>query len=327
VHLEGSIEPATVAALAARYGDVISPADVASRYATRDFAAFIEAYKWVTSYLRVPADYALAARSLAEQLLAQNVVYTEVTLSVGVMILRRQDVEANFRALREVASAFEPRGLRMQWIFDAVRQFGAGPAMDVARCAVDLRAEGVIAYGLGGDELAVPTSEFRPVYEFVARHGLHRLAHAGEIGSPESVREALELLGVERIGHGIAAARDPQLMALMADRGIPLEVCPTSNLRTGALARQLAVSEVTFSDHPLPLLLRSGVPVSLSTDDPAMFDTDLNREYTLLPQMGLDAGEIVRVAAASFEGAFLPPAEKAAYLAAFQARAAALRLL
>jgi len=327
VHLEGSLAPATVAALASRYGDVVSEAQVASRYATRDFTSFIEAYKWVTSYLRVPADYALAARGLAEQLLAQNVVYAEVTLSIGVMILRRQDVEANFRAIRDAASAFQTRGLRMQWIFDAVRQFGAGPAMDVARCAVDLRGVGVIAYGLGGDELAVPTAEFRPAYEFVAAHGLHRLAHAGEIGGPDSVREAIELLGVERIGHGIAAARDPRLMALLADRAIPLEICPTSNLRTGALARQLAFPEATLSDHPLPQLLRSGIPISLSTDYPAMFDTNLNREYALLAQMGLDSAEIVRVAAAAFEGAFLPPAEKAVQLAAFQAKASALGLL
>ena len=327
LHLEGSIAPATVAALAARHGNIVSPADVASRYATPDFAAFIEAYKWVTSYLRVPADYALIVRDLAEQLLAQNVVYAEVTLSIGVMILRRQDVEANFRAIRDAASAFEARGLRMQWIFDAVRQFGAGPAMHVARCAVDLRGEGVIAYGLGGDELAVPTADFRPVYEFVAAYGLHSLAHAGEIGGPESVREAIELLGVERIGHGIAAARDPQLLALLAERAIPLELCPTSNLCTGALARQLAVPEAALSDHPLPQILRSGVPINLSTDDPAMFGTNLNREYALLPRMGLQTTEILRVAAGAFEGAFLPPAEKSAQLAAFQTQASALGLL
>jgi aminodeoxyfutalosine deaminase len=327
VHLEGSIAPATVSALAARCGDVVDEASVSARYATRDFAAFIEAYKWVTSYLRVPADYALITQRLAERLLAQNVVYAEVTLSVGVMLLRKQNVEANFRAIREAASAFEARGLRMQWIFDAVRQFGAPAAMDVARHAVELRGEGVVAYGLGGDELAVPTADFRPVYEFVAAHGLRRLAHAGEIGGPESVREAVELLGVERIGHGIAAARDPRLMALLADRAIPLEICPTSNLRTGALARQLAIPEAALSDHPLPQLLRSGVQASLSTDDPAMFDTDLHREYALLSQMGLDSAEILRVATAGFEGAFLPPAEKAAQLAEFHSRAAALGLL
>jgi adenosine deaminase len=208
-----------------------------------------------------------------------------------------------------------------------VRQFGADKAMEVAQHAVDARNAGVVAYGLGGDELAVPTADFRPVYEFVAAHGLRRLAHAGEIGGPESVREAIELLGAERVGHGIAAFRDPRLMALLSERCISLEICPTSNLCTGALARQRAVPQVSVLDHPLPQLLRAGVPISLSTDDPAMFGTNLNREYALLPQMGLSAEEIVRVAAAGFEGAFLPAAEKSAYLASFRAQAAALGLL
>jgi aminodeoxyfutalosine deaminase len=327
LHLEGSIAPATVVELAARYRDVVDEATVAARYATPDFSAFIEAYIWVTSYLRAPEDYALITRRLAEHLLTQNVVYTEVTLSVGVMLLRGQDVEANFHAIREAAAPFEPKGLRMQWIFDAVRQFGADKAMEVAQHAVDSRNVGVVAYGLGGDELAIPTADFRPVYEFIASHGLRRLAHAGEIGGPESVREAIDLLGAERIGHGIATFRDPQLMALLSERSIPLEVCPTSNLCTGALARQRALPHVSVLDHPLPQLLRAGVPLSLSTDDPAMFGTHLNREYALLPQMGLRTEEIVRVAAAGFEGAFLPPADKSAYLAAFRAQAAALGLL
>ncbi len=327
LHLEGSIAPTTVVSLAARYGDAIAEAEVSSRYATPDFASFIEAYKWVTSYLRAPEDYALVVRDLAEQLLAQNVVYAEVTISAGVMALRRQDVEGNYRAIREAATAFEPRGLRIQWILDAVRQFGAGPAMDIARCAVDLSDEGVIAFGLGGDELSVPTADFRPAYEFVAAHGLRRVAHAGEIGGPESVREVIELLGAERIGHGIAAAHDPRLMDLLGSRSIPLELCPTSNLRTGSLAGQLGRPRVEISDHPLPFLLRSGVPLNLSTDDPAMFETNLTREYALLGRMGLDSAELVRVARAAFEHAFLPPSEKSAHLDAFQARAAALALL
>ncbi len=170
LHMEGAIEPATVVALAARYGDTVSEADVISRYAPGDFAAFIEAYKWVTSYLRAPADYAFVATRLAEQLLAHNVVYAEVTLSVGVMLLRKQDVAANFRAIRQAAAAFEPRGLRLQWIFDAVRQFGPAPALEVARIAAQLHGQGVVAFGMGGDELAVSTAQFAPVYgKFASR--------------------------------------------------------------------------------------------------------------------------------------------------------------
>lgn len=321
------MEPATVVALAKNYGDALDESAVAARYATRDFGAFIEAYKWVTSYLRAPADYALAAGLMAEQTLAQNVIYAEVTLSAGVMLLRKQDVEANFRAIREAVAPYESRGLRLRWILDAVRQFGAAAARDVAEHAVGLRDVGVVAFGMGGNELACPAAEFRDVYDYAAANGLHRLAHAGEIGGPDSVRDAVNILGVERIGHGIAAAADPKLMALLAERGIHLEICPTSNLRTGALLQLVGRADTGLADHPLPQLLRAGIPISVSTDDPAMFDTSLAREFGALEQMNLRKQEILRIAEGAFAGAFLPPAEKTAFRQAFRAKAEALGLL
>jgi aminodeoxyfutalosine deaminase len=327
VHLEGTMEPATVVALAKKYGDALDETTVASRYATRDFTAFIEAYKWVTSYLRAPADYALAARRMCEQMLAQNIVYAEVTLSAGVMLLRKQNIEANFYALSEAVAPYESRGLRLQWIMDAVRQFGAAAARDVVRAAAGLRDAGVIAFGMGGAETAVPAAEFRVVYDYAAANDLHRLVHAGEIGGPDSVRDAVEILGAERIGHGIAAAADPKLMALLAERSIGLEICPTSNVRTDALAQFLGRANARLEDHPLPKLFRAGIPVSLSTDDPAMFDTDLSREFGTLDQMGLRKQEIIGIAEGGFSGAFLPPAEKSALLQGFRSRAAALALL
>ena len=321
------MEPATVAALAKRYGDALDQSAVASRYATHDFAAFIGAYKWVTSYLRAPADYALAASRMCEQLLAQNVIYAEVTLSAGVMLLRKQDVEANFRAIREAVAPCESRGLRLQWILDAVRQFGASAAQEVARCAVRLRAAGVVAFGMGGDELARPASEFRDVYDYAAANGLHRLVHAGEMGGPGAVRESVEILGAERIGHGIAAAANPKLMSLLAERSVDLEICPTSNLRTGALARCTGRADAGLPDHPLPKLFRAGITVSVSTDDPAMFDTTLAREFSSLEQMNLAKQEILSIAEAAFDGAFLPPGEKSALLQTFRAKAKAFGLL
>jgi aminodeoxyfutalosine deaminase len=327
VHLEGTIEPATVVALAKHYGDTLDEATVTSRYATRDFSSFIEAYKWVTSYLRVPADYALVARRMSEQMLAQNVVYAEVTLSAGVMLLRKQDVEANFCAIREAVAPYESRGLRLQWILDAVRQFGAAAAREVARCAVGLREAGVVAFGMGGDELSRPAAEFRDVYDYAAAGGLHRLVHAGEIGGPDSVLDAVNILGAERIGHGIATAANPKLMAFLAERSIGLEICPTSNLRTGALARHLRRTDVSLPDHPLPELFRAGIPLSVSTDDPAIFDTTLTREFGTLEQMGLRKQEIMSIAEGAFCGAFLPASEKSALLRAFRGRAEALGLL
>lgn len=306
LHLEGSIQPATVCALTARHGVTMTEEEVRQRYAYRDFAEFIEAFKWVTSFLRGPQDYALIARDLAEHLLTQAVVYAEVTLSVGVMLLRKQRPEANFEALLRATEPFERRGLRIHWVFDAVRQFGAEAAMAVVESARQCGSKEIVAFGLGGDELSVPTSEFRSVYDRAGEIGLHRLIHAGEVGGPEKIREAIELLGAERIGHGVAAINDPSLMDLLADRKIALEVCPGSNIRTGALARQLGRGDARIEDHPLPVFLRHGIPVVLSTDDPAMFHTTLHDEYANAASMGLQEEELLRIVEMGFEHAFRP---------------------
>ena len=310
LHLEGSIQPATVCALAARHGVVMAEEEVRQRYAYRDFPEFIEAFKWVTSFLREPQDYALIASGLAEHLLAQRVVYTEVTLSAGVMLLRKQQPEANFEALLRATEPFETRGLRFRWVFDAARQFGADAAREVVESAKRCNSKAIVALGIGGDELSVPTKEFRRVYDHAAQLGLHRLMHAGEVGGPEKIREAIDLLGAERIGHGIAAINDPELMDLLAERKIPLEICPASNMKTGALVRQLRREDATIEDHPLPKFLRHGIPIVLSTDDPAMFHTTLNDEYANAARMGLQEEELARIVEMAFQHAFSPAGER-----------------
>src|SRR5579871_866502 len=304
LHLEGSIRPAVVSQLTARHGQQISEDEVRRRYAYTDFLGFLDAFKWVTSYLRNPEDYALIVEDLGEQLLAQNVVYAEVTLSVGVMLRRSQRPERNFEAILRAAEPFETRGLRLFWIFDAVRQFGPDAAMQVVYAARNSASKKIVAFGIGGDELSVATADFRSVFDAASALGLHRLMHAGEIGGPEKIREAVELLDVERIGHGIAAIHDSSLMDLLADRRIPLELCPGSNVLTGALARQLAQENATIESHPLPKLLRHGIPITLSTDDPTMFHTDLTAEYKHAHRMGLSASELASLVDASFAHAF-----------------------
>lgn len=304
LHLEGSIQPRTVCALALRHRVEITEEEVRQRYAYQDFLGFLEAFKWVTSLLREPQDYAVITHDLAEQLLAQNVVYAEVTLSVGVMLLRGQSPEANFDAILRAGEDFLKRGLRLNWIFDGVRQFGAEAAMRVLQAARSCACPAIVALGIGGDELSVATKEFRPVYDKAAELGLHRLMHAGEVGGPEKIREAIELLGAERIGHGIAAARDPGLMDFLVQRRIPLEICPQSNVRTGALALQLQQQRGSIQEHPLPKLLRHGIPVVLSTDDPAMFHTTLLNEYEHAAAMGLTQTELLGLAQMSFDHAF-----------------------
>jgi adenosine deaminase len=325
VHLEGSIEPSTVVELAARHGVSLTVEEAAARYAPGDFAQFIEAFIWVTSFLRGPEDYALISRRFAESMRRQNVLYAEVTLSIGIMFRRNQDPEANFAALRD--AALQVSGVRLKWIFDAVRQWGASAAMEVARIAVQLRSPDIVAFGIGGDELGLPTSDLRPVYEYVASQGMHRLIHAGEIGGPESVREAVEMLGAERIGHGIAVMRDERTMDFVAARGIPLEVCPTSNLRTGALARQIGRETAGYEQHPLASFFRRGLPVTLSSDDPAMFETTVSTEYVHAHRMGLKSVDLVRLAEAGFQHAFLTDAERTALLREFHSGTAALGLV
>ncbi|HMI51596.1 MAG TPA: adenosine deaminase [Candidatus Saccharimonadales bacterium] len=304
LHLEGSIHPATVSALTVRRGAPLGEEQVRQRYTYSNFLSFLETFKWITSLLVEPRDYALITEDLAEHLLSQNVVYAEVTLSIGVMLFRKQDPQANFAAIREAAEPFKSRGLNLKWIFDAVRHFGVDAAMRVVDSARACACPDLVAFGMGGDELSVATADFAPVYERATAVGLHRLIHAGEVGGPEKIREAIEVLGVERIGHGIAAIRDPALMDLLAERQIPLEICPESNILTGALGRQLGLPEATIEQHPLPKLFRHGIPVVLSTDDPTMFHTTLGHEYENAARMGLSERELLRLVAMSFRHAF-----------------------
>ncbi len=309
MHLEGSIRPGLARTLASRCGVEISTEEVLRRYAYKDFTEFIETFKWVTSYLRKPENFGLLAADVCEQLLQQNVVYAEITLSVGIMILRGQDPQKNFEALLLATEPFEKRGLRVNWVFDAVRQFGSEAAMEVVEAAHRCNSPRIVAFGIGGDEISVPTKSFQAVYKRASEFGMHRLIHAGEIGGPEKIREAVELLGAERIGHGIAAIHDRDLMDMLKERNITLEICPVSNSRTGALERQMGAG-AGMPQHPFPQLFRHGIPVVLSTDDPAMFHTTLLEEYQNVHAMGLTEPELERVVQQGFASAFLSSEEK-----------------
>ncbi len=328
LHLEGMLSPTRVISLAKKYSVSLDSDELASRYNLRGFTQFLELYKWATSFLREPEDYAQLAQDAATALHEQGVVYAEITLSVGVMLLRKQNVAENFHALKKVftrnftASPPSENGPQVQFIFDAVRQFGPTPAMEVARIAAELKNQGVVAFGLGGDELSVPLSNFRPIYKFAAGHGLHLLVHAGETGGPEQIQDAIDILGAERIGHGIAAIRSSTLITTLANRKIPLEICPTSNLRTNALSIQLNSAHSKLAHHPLPKFFRQGVPVTISTDDPAMFNTTLLEEYSAALQMGLSFEDLLVMNRTAFEHSFLPEPARQSFLSQLQSFAA-----
>lgn len=327
LHLEGSIRPETAVELAGRHDTRLTLDDVIARYSYSNFAGFIESFKWVTSFLREPEDYALITRKLLEELIRQRVVYAEITISAGVMLRRMQNVEANFAAIREAASSVVYDQISTAWIFDAARQFGPDAAMEVSRCAAKLHRSGVVAFGMGGDELSFPAAHFRPAFDLARGEGLRIVCHAGEIGGPESVREAVEILGAERIGHGIAVMLDETLAKSLASRHVVLENCPSSNLATGALAKQTGKPDASLADHPLRKLLELGSLVTLSTDDPAMFHTDLLAEYSHAASLGLSKEQLLQLAEQSFNAAFLPPMEKCKLLEDFRAAAKAEHLL
>jgi len=327
LHLEGSIRPETAVELAGRHGTRLTPDEVTERYNYSDFAGFIESFKWVTSFLREPEDYTLITKKLLEELIRQRVVYAEITISAGVMLRRMQNVEANFAAIHEAAEGVLYHRIRTAWIFDAARQFGPEAAMEVSRCAAKLHRSGVVAFGMGGDELSFRAAHFRPAFDLARSEGLRIVCHAGEIGGPESVREAAEILGAERIGHGIAAMHDKALAKFLANRHVVLEICPSSNLATGALAKQTGKPDASLADHPLRKLLDLGSLVTLSTDDPAMFHTDLLTEYSHAAWLGLSTEQLLRLAEGSFNAAFLPSMDKGKLLEDFRAAAKAEQLL
>jgi adenosine deaminase/aminodeoxyfutalosine deaminase len=288
LHLEGSIEPETLAEIAPGR----SLDEVRAKYRYSDFSGFLQAFKWVVQHLNSPDDYALAARRLFESLRRQNVRYAEVTLSAGVVLWRKQSFAAVYDAVTAEAAR---SGVEIWWVLDAVRQFGLEPAWEVARLAAERVGDRVVAFGIGGDEAAAPAGQFRDIFRFALDHGLKLVPHAGEACGPESIWEALEG-GAHRIGHGIAAAQDTALMRHLREADIALEVCVSSNVCTGVRTRET---------HPVRRLFDAGVPMVLASDDPAMFATSLSGEYALARDAyGFSEPELAALAQASFRYAF-----------------------
>jgi len=307
LHLEGAIEPATLLELRQRHGETVTLAEVELLYRFSDFAGFLNAFKEVTGHLRGPDDYELIVYRLMERLRAQNVLHAEITVSVGVCLWRGQDFGAIFEGLeRGRLHGEKDFGVSVLWIFDAIRQFGAEKAEPVVDWAIRFRDRNVVAFGIGGDEVKGPPEVFGEVFARAADHGLHLTAHAGESAGPESIWGALNLKA-ERIGHGLTAERDPELIEELAQRQIPIEICVTSNLRTGCCGDVRA--------HPVRRYFDEGLMLTLNSDDPAMFGSSLLEEYALAQrQFGFSEDHLRELARNSFEAAFLPAEKKVEFL-------------
>ena len=313
VHLVGSAAPHTVAALASRHVDSgVVPADVSrlrSFYAFRDFAHFLDVYTAVSRLVRTPDDLVALAAGLAADMRAQGTRYAEVTVTPVSHVKAGIPADELASALDAGAVAARAEGVVLAWVYDISGRDGREGARLTLDAALHHPPGALIGFGLGGPEAEVRRASFRDEFAAARAAGLHSVPHAGESTGPDEVWAALEDLGAERIGHGIAAASDPRLLDRLRQDQVTLEVCPSSNVATGVVP--------ALDLHPLPRLLAAGVPVVLGSDDPPMFDTTLLDEYRRArDHLGLTISQLRALARASITASFAPPALKRELLSA-----------
>lgn len=310
VHHVGSASPRIVATLAARHPDTKVPTDpeaLADYFTFTDFAHFIEVYLSVVDLIRTPEDVRLLTFEVARDLARQNVRYAELTITPFSSTHRGIDERAFLAAIEDARKAAESEfGTVLRWCFDVPGEAGLAAAEETLRLAVTdgLRPEGLVSFGLGGPEIGVPRPQFKPFFDQAIAAGLHSVPHAGETTGPQTIWDALRELRAERIGHGTSATQDPALLAHLAEHRIPLEVCPTSNIATRAVP--------DLDEHPIKEMVAAGVLVTVNSDDPPMFGTDLNAEYAIAARLlDLDAPGVAALARNAVEASFLDPAGKA----------------
>ena len=315
LHLEGAVDPPTLLELRQRHGDRATLAETEALYRYTDFQTFLMAFKEVSAHLRGPDDYELVTYRLMQRLKEESVLHAEVYVAVGVCLYRKQDFAAIFEGLdRGRARGARDFGVSLLWIFDATRHFGVEEAQKVFELADQYKDRHVVGIGIGGDEVKAPPELFRGVYAYAEDHGLRLTAHAGETAPPESIWGALNL-HAERIGHGLSAGKDPDLIEELAYRQIPVEICLTSNVRTGVCP--------AIAEHPVKNYFDQGLMVTLNTDDPALFGTSLASEYQLAQQtFGFTDEHLRELARNSFEASFLPAEKKLELLSLFDAAVA-----
>jgi aminodeoxyfutalosine deaminase len=309
VHLEGTITPETFRRIARRNGEQ-APNDTSRLFQCADFESFLKAFTRVAQTLREPDDFAEITSEYLSASATEGVRHVEVFFSPATVRYFHPNadlakiVEAIYLAAERARNTL---GITSLLIFDMVRNLGEAAALADIDLAQQCSSWGVIGVGLGGDERKFPARDFYKPFARAAKLGLRRTAHAGEAAGAESVRDAIELLGAERIGHGVAAARDAALLELIAQRGVAIDSCLTSNRITGASPEE--------TEHPLKDFLARGISVTLNSDDPAFFGATLLAEFELAAKHGLTRADLTTLARNSFRCSFAPESAKRAWLA------------
>lgn len=304
VHLEGSMQPSLLLELAEKHGVAGIPqtlAGVREWYEFRDFDHFIEVYQAAVHTLQEEDDFTRLVDQTAGTLAGQNVRYAEVIFTPHVHIVRGVDADEMFAGLeRGQVRAREQHGLEIKWIPDFAGHYGVESGEITLDAIIHAGLDSIVGFNVGG--LEVERDQFADVFRRARSVGLHSVPHAGEAGGPDRVWSAIRALGAERIGHGIQCMRDEALVDYLANEGIPLDVCPTSNVRTRIVS--------SLTDHPLPRMIERGLTVTLNTDDPPMFETDLNAEYMAALGMGLDFDTVVDLARNGVHASFAEDSQK-----------------
>ena len=320
VHHVGSASPRIVSELAARHPDAGVPSDLEGLrdfFTFRDFAHFIEVYLAVVDLIRTPEDIRLLTYEVAREMAhGQNLRYAELTCTPYTSVARGIAIEAYTEAIEDARVAAERDfGLVLQWIYDIPGESGVPAADATLAYALEHRTDALVGFGLGGPEIGVPRAQFEPHFTTARAAGLRSVPHAGETTGPETIWESVRLLGAERIGHGCSAAQDPELLAHLAETGVVLEVCPTSNVATRAVDR--------IEDHPLRAFVEAGVTVTINSDDPPMFSTTLNNDYEVAAGLlDLDERAVADLARAAVDASFAPAEVKARIATEIEAYAA-----
>ncbi|MCW2643139.1 MAG: adenosine deaminase [Dactylosporangium sp.] len=287
VHLEGAIRPATLLDIARR-NDLPLPVntveELTALYEFTDFKHFLEVWVLTTNCLRTPDDFREIVVNYAAEAASFGAVYLEAIFSPAERVIRGvvgwDEIFTGY--VEGAVEARERYGVTVRFTPDLYRGLDLAVAEECARTAVRYRDRGVVGLGLGGMETAAPAARYRSAFDIARDGGLALVPHAGEGAGPASVQEVIDL-GAARIRHGIRAVEDPDVLKQIVDRGLVLDVCPTSNLRTRVVP--------SLSEHPLPLLREAGVSCTINTDDPAMFGTDLGREYEVAAMLGVSAAD------------------------------------
>jgi aminodeoxyfutalosine deaminase len=307
LHLEGTIKPETLVELSRRHDDTPLTLDEAGMlYKYENFLGFLMSFKAVTERLQEPADYELITYNMIRELASQGVVHAEVYISFGIIYYwKKTDVEPYVEAIERGRERGERDfGTTVLWIIDAVRHFGVEEGARVFRKAAELRERypSIVGIGIGGDEARGPADQFRELYREAKASGLRLTAHAGESVGAESIWSAINI-GAERIGHALAAQHDTELIEVLALKQIPLEINITSNVKTGCCK--------AFDEHPVKDYFESGLMITLNSDDPPMFGSDLLGEYVLAQQRyGFTMEQMRELAANAVEASFLDPTRK-----------------